>query len=59
MAAPSSWFNWYRVGPAVGRVGEDHPGLVTPLDDAALAAEAQSRAKPAKAAPTAQGDLFG
>lgn len=63
VAAPSSWFNWYRVGPAVGRVAEDHPGLVTPLDDVELAAEAhaqkQAAAKPAKAADTAQGDLFG
>lgn len=58
-AAPASWFNWYRVGPAVGRVAEDHPELVTPLDDAALAAEAQARKKPASLADTAQGDLFG
>ena len=44
VAAPASWFNWYRVGPAVGRVAEDHPELVTPLDDAALAAENQPAA---------------
>lgn len=63
VAAPSDWFNWYRVSPAVGRVGEDHPELVTPLDDAALAAEvkaeAAKRTKPAKQANIAQGDLFG
>ena len=58
MAAPAASFNWYRVGPAVGRVAEDHPELVTPLDDAALAAENQ----PATATQNkdeAQGDLFG
>ena len=58
VAAPASSFNWYRVGPAVGRVAEDHPELVTPLDDAALAAENQ----PAIATQNkdeAQGDLFG
>ena len=58
VAAPAASFNWYRVGPAVGRVAEDHPELVTPLDDAALAAENQ----PARATQNkdeAQGDLFG
>ena len=58
VAAPAASFNWYRVGPAVGRVAEDHPELVTPLDDAALAAESQ----PAIATQNkreAQGDLFG
>ena len=58
VAAPVVSFNWYRVGPAVGRVAEDHPELVTPLDDAALAAENQ----PATATQNkdeAQGDLFG
>lgn len=58
VAAPAASFNWYRVGPAVGRVAEDHPELVTPLDDAALAAENQ----PATATQNkdeAQGDLFG
>ncbi|MGC6453359.1 MAG: SOS response-associated peptidase [Candidatus Puniceispirillaceae bacterium] len=59
VGAPASWFNWYRVGPAVGRVAEDHPALVTPLDDAALAAEAKALAPPAKPADDAQGDLFG
>ena len=73
VAAPSGWFNWYRVSPAVGRVGEDHPELVTPLDDAALAAEAlaskalaskaqakrQGGGKPAQPVDTGQGDLFG
>jgi len=33
---PEAWFNWYRVGSAVGRVSEDHPGLVTPLDERSL-----------------------
>ena len=58
VAAPAASFNWYRGGPAVGRVAEDHPELVTPLDDAALAAENQ----PARATQNkdeAQGDLFG
>ena len=65
VAAPSSWFNWYRVGPAIGRVAEDHPELVTPLDDAALAAEAKARSlsrasdRNARNANDAQGDLFG
>jgi len=59
VAAPASWFNWYRVSPAVGRVAEDRPELVTPLDDAALAAEAQARTQSAKPVDTAQGDLFG
>ena len=43
---------------AVGRVAEDNPELVTPLDDAALAAENQPAAK-ARRADEAQGDLFG
>lgn len=60
VAAPSDWFNWYRVSLAVGRVGEDHPELVTPLDDAALAAEVRAEAeKRTKPADTGQGDLFG
>jgi putative SOS response-associated peptidase YedK len=46
--APASWFNWYRVAPDVGKVGIDHPGLVTPLEGDALL--------PAK---PDQGDLFG
>jgi putative SOS response-associated peptidase YedK len=67
LAAPASWFNWYRVGPAVGRVAEDHPELVTPLDDAALAAE-RATDKSGRAGGTGraggspddgQGDLFG
>ena len=45
--APARWFNWYRVGPDVGKVGNDHPALVTPLSDDALRMET---------AP--QGDLF-
>ena len=57
-AAPASWFNWYRVGPAVGRVAADHPELVTPLDDAALAAET-ANARPGKPTTDGQGDLFG
>ena len=39
VAQSSTCFNWYRVGASVGRVTEDHPELVTPLDEAALAAE--------------------
>ena len=58
VAAPVASFNWYRVGPAVGRVAEDHPELVTPLDDAALAAENQPSIK-TRAKDKAQGDLFG
>jgi len=57
VAAPANWFNWYRVGAAVGRVGEDHPGLVTPLDEAALAAEATGGT--GRKPDTGQGDLFG
>ena len=57
VAAPSSWFNWYRVGPEVGKVAADHPGLVTPLDDAALAAEAQMAGRGA-GGDSGQGDLF-
>jgi len=45
--APAMWFNWYRVGPEVGKVGQDHPELVTPLTEEALRPQA---------AP--QGDLF-
>jgi len=59
VAAPAGWFNWYRVSPSVGRVAEDHPGLVTPLDDAALAAESASRKPGASSVNPAQGDLFG
>ena len=57
VAAPANWFNWYRVGPGVGRVAEDHPELVTPLDDAALAAEALGGA--GRKSDDGQGDLFG
>ena len=46
-SAPAMWFNWYRVGPEVGKVGQDHPELVTPLTEEALRPQA---------AP--QGDLF-
>ena len=45
--APAHWFNWYRVGPGVGKVGNDHPALVTPLSDDALRMET-----------ALQGDLF-
>ena len=45
--APAHWFNWYRVGPDVGKVGNDHPALVTPLSDDALRMETSP-----------QGDLF-
>jgi len=31
--APANWFNWYRVGPEVGKVAHDHPALATPLTD--------------------------
>jgi putative SOS response-associated peptidase YedK len=55
-AAPTGLFNWYRVGPAVGKVAEDHPRLVTPLDEAALAAEKRG-AQQASGTP-GQGDLF-
>ena len=58
VAPPAASFNWYRVGPAVGRVAEDHPELVTPLDDAALAAENQP-ATTTQNKDEAQGDLFG
>ena len=56
VAAATSLFNWYRVGPAVGRVGEDHPGLVTLLDEAEFAAE--ERALRGEGAAQGQGDLF-
>ncbi len=49
-------FNWYRVGPAVGKTTEDHPRLVTPLDEAQLAAE--KSASRAAGAAQSQGDLF-
>ena len=54
--APTGHFNWYRVGPAVGKTAEDHPGLVTPLDEAELAAEKNA----SRVAGTAQsqGDFF-
>ena len=45
--APANWFNWYRVGPDVGKVAHDHPALATPLTDDELRG---------KSAP--QGDLF-
>ena len=57
VAAPSTWFNWYRVGPGVGKAAADHPELVTPLDDAALAAEAKQGGRISSA--DGQGDLFG
>jgi len=45
--SPASWFNWYRVSSDVGKVGVDHPDLITPLKgDEFLAAK------------TNQGDLF-
>ena len=31
--APANGFNWYRVGPEVGKVAHDHPALATPLTD--------------------------
>ena len=45
--APSCWFTWHRVSPDVGKVGVDHPELVTPLEGDELLT-----AKPD------QGDLF-
>ena len=45
--APATWFNWYRVGPEVGKVSQDHPALVTPLTDEALRPQ-----------DVPQGDLF-
>jgi putative SOS response-associated peptidase YedK len=45
--APSTWFNWYRVGPEVGKVSRDHPALMAPLTDEALRRQVAS-----------QGDLF-
>lgn len=62
VAQSSTCFNWYRVGASVGRVTEDHPELVTPLDEAALAAELRITAAstpPKQATDTRQGDLFG
>ena len=29
--APASWFNWYRISPAVGKITVDHADLVIPL----------------------------
>ena len=55
-AASTSLFNWYRIGPAVGKVAHDHPRLVTPLNEAALAAEKRG-AQQARGTP-GQGDLF-
>ena len=46
-SAPAAWFNWYRIGPEVGKVGQDQPALVTPLTEEAVNPEA-----------TPQGDLF-
>ena len=46
-SAPAIWFNWYRVGPEVGKVSQDHPALVTPLTEEALRSQAAQ-----------QGDLF-
>ena len=45
--APATWFNWYRVGPEVGKVSQDYPALVTPLTEATSRPQADS-----------QGDLF-
>ena len=45
--APANWFNWYRIGPEIGKVSLDHPALVTRLTEEALRPQA---------AP--QGDLF-
>ena len=45
--APSRWFKWYRVGVDVGKVSNDHPALVKPLNDNELCAEEML-----------QGDLF-
>lgn len=59
VSAPASAFNWYRVSPDVGRVSEDHPGLVTPLDDAAIASEAADKRSSLGRNGGAQGDLFG
>lgn len=56
VAAPTSMFNWYRVSPAVGKVVEDHPKLVTPLDEAALAAE--KRTSWWASGAQGQGELF-
>ena len=32
-SAPAKWFNWYRVGPEVGKAAHDHPALARPLTD--------------------------
>jgi putative SOS response-associated peptidase YedK len=53
-ATPAQSFNWYRVGTSVGRVAEDHPGLVTPLDERTLADEGS-----VSTTDKVQGDLFG
>lgn len=61
-AAPSDWFNWYRVSSAVGKVSADHPGLVTPLtaEDMAHEAHEARTLKPSRSKLDAgQGDLFG
>jgi len=50
--APSKWFNWYRVGAAVGKVAHDYPGLATPLSVEDMAAQSTLQTAP-------QGDLFG
>jgi len=69
-AAPSDWFNWYRVTADVGKVALNHPGLVTPLSPEdierethdALYAEKNAHKKTAQKAKIVddnQGNLFG
>ncbi len=63
ISAPASLFNWYRVAADVGKVAHDHPGLVTPLNEEALAAEEARAAEEAASKPTdrstgLQGNLF-
>lgn len=61
-AAPASWFNWYRVDAAVGKVAADHPELVTPLTSKDIAAEeaaVKSAARQRSQRDDHQGDLFG
>ena len=61
--APAHWFNWFRVTSAVGKVSENHPGLLTPMSEEE-AADERSRLSVQAAAPRGkqddnQGDLFG
>ena len=69
-AAPSDWFNWYRVTADVGKVALNHPGLVTLLSPEdierethdALYAEKNAHKKTAQKAKIVddnQGNLFG